>query len=139
MESIRINAMLRKILSPLNCWMAGVSIFIMALANGSFLGRLVDVYPPSEGNLLFLASVFLLFTLATTLLLVWLCHGRAARWVLAFYLLASSMAAYFMSAYGTVIDQTMLENTLQTNAAEAGDLFSASMLLYLLGLGLLPA
>ncbi len=44
-----------------------------------------------------------------------------------------------MSTYGTVIDQTMLENTLQTNAAEAGDLFSISMLLYLLVLGVLPA
>ena len=131
--------MLRKILSPLNCWVTGVSIFIMAFVNGSFVTRLVQVYPPGEGNVLFLGSVCMLFAMATTLMLLWLCYGRAAKWVLASYLVASSLAAYFMSAYGTVIDQTMLENTLQTNAAEAGDLFSVSMLLYLLGLGLLPA
>ncbi|HAV74423.1 MULTISPECIES: phosphoethanolamine transferase [Limnobacter] len=131
--------MWRNIFNPQNRWIAGVSAFLMLLANGSFTSRLMQAYPLFDGNVLFVASVFLLFTLATTLLLVWLCHGRAAPWVLAFYLIASSMAAYFMSTYGTVIDQTMLENTLQTNAAEAGDLFSISMLLYLLVLGVLPA
>ena len=105
--------MWRNIFNPQNRWIAGVSAFLMLLANGSFTSRLMQAYPLFDGNVLFVASVFLLFTLATTLLLVWLCHGRAAPWVLAFYLIASSMAAYFMSTYGTVIDQTMLENTLQ--------------------------
>lgn len=131
--------MWHNILNAQNRWITGVSVFLMLVANGSFASQLLLAYPLSDGNLLFVSSVLLLFTLATTFMLLWLCHGRAARWVLAFYLLASSMAAYFMSAYGTVIDQTMLENTLQTNAAEAGDLFSISMLLYLLGMGVLPA
>jgi len=131
--------MWHNILNAQNRWITGVSVFLMLVANGSFASQLLLAYPLSDGNLLFVSSVLLLFTLATTFMLLWLCHGRAARWVLAFYLLASSMAAYFMSAYGTVIDQTMLENTLQTNASEAGDLFSTSMLLYLLGLGVLPA
>ena len=131
--------MWHNILNAQNRWITGVSVFLMLVANGSFASQLLLAYPLSDGNLLFVSSVLLLFTLATTFMLLWLCHGRAARWVLAFYLLASSMAAYFMSAYSTVIDQTMLENTLQTNASEAGDLFSTSMLLYLLGLGVLPA
>jgi lipid A ethanolaminephosphotransferase len=122
-----------------NRWITGVSVFILLFSNGKFTEQLLKVYPLTDGNLLFVTSVILLFTMATILMLLWFCHGRVTRWILAFYLVASSMAAYFMSAYGTVIDQTMLENTLQTNVAEAGDLFSVSMLLYLLALGLLPA
>lgn len=62
--------MWRNIFNPQNRWVAGVSAFLMLLANGSFTSRLVQAYPLSDGNVLFVASVFLLFTLATTLLLV---------------------------------------------------------------------
>ena len=44
-----------------------------------------------------------------------------------------------MDSYGTVIDTDMIRNTLETNVAEASDLFSGKLLLYLLLLGILPS
>ncbi len=54
-------------------------------------------------------------------------------------LLATAAGAHFMLAYRIVIDSTMLVNVMQTNPAEARDLFSLPLFLWL-GLGaLLPA
>ena len=54
-------------------------------------------------------------------------------------LLGTAAGAYFMLAYGIMIDSTMLINVLQTDPREAADLFSPSLLATLLLGGALPA
>ncbi|OYU79199.1 MAG: phosphoethanolamine transferase, partial [Burkholderiales bacterium PBB5] len=54
-------------------------------------------------------------------------------------LLAAAGGAHFMLAYRIVIDSTMLVNVVQTNPAEARDLFSLQLFQWLVLGGLLPA
>ena len=58
---------------------------------------------------------------------------------LAALIVAGAGAAYFMNTYGVLIDDDMLRNALQTDAAETAGLLSWTLLVYLLALGLLPA
>lgn len=44
-----------------------------------------------------------------------------------------------MDSYQVVIDETMLVNTFETNAGEAGDLISLKLIGYVVLLGLLPS
>lgn len=54
-------------------------------------------------------------------------------------LLVASVASYFMSVYGVVIDDTMIHNVLETDVGEASGLFSARLILHVLLTGVLPA
>ena len=54
-------------------------------------------------------------------------------------LLTASVVSYFMDSYGVVIDKTMLQNMVETDVAEVNDLLSIKLVLYFIGLGLLPA
>jgi len=54
-------------------------------------------------------------------------------------LLLSSMTAYFMSQYGIVIDASMVQNVVETDVREAGELFSWKMVQSLLLFGVLPS
>lgn len=65
------------------------------------------------------------------------------RWtlkpVLTLSLLAAAAGAYFMQAYGVVIDPTMMANVLQTDPHETRDLLNWRLFGTVAGLGLLPA
>ncbi|WP_423837571.1 phosphoethanolamine transferase [Variovorax terrae] len=66
----------------------------------------------------------------------------AWRWTLkpaiALFVLAAAFGAYFMMAYGVVIDTPMVTNVLQTNPRETLDLLNLRLLLTVLVLALLP-
>ena len=55
------------------------------------------------------------------------------------FLLLTSAAAYFVNEYGIVIDGEMIRNIANTNTEEAYDLLTGGLILYVVGLGLLPA
>ncbi len=65
------------------------------------------------------------------------------RWLLkpavCFFVLAAAIGAYFMLAFGVVLDPTMMTNVVQTSTAEAGDLLGWRFFALVLGLGVLPA
>lgn len=116
-----------------------VSVFIMLTGNITFLERVAGIYSLEQGHWAFLLSVFCLFTAATAFLLNLVAYRTFTAPVLALFLLISSATAYFMDKYGTVLNDEMLINMLQTNVSEAGDLLSLSMVLRLAFLGLIPA
>ena len=116
-----------------------VSVFIMATGNLSLFQRLLEIYPLSANNLPFLISLTAFFTLTTSLFFLWVCHGRVGKWVLAIYLVASALAAYYMDQYGIVIDFMMIDNILETNPQELAGLISPSLVVRTLVFGLLPA
>ena len=116
-----------------------VSLFIMLTGNITFLERVAGIYSFEQGNWAFLLSVFCLFTAATAFLLNLVSYRTFTAPVLALFLLISSATAYFMDKYGTVLNDEMLINMLQTNVSEAVDLLSLSMMLRLVFLGLIPA
>lgn len=57
----------------------------------------------------------------------------------ALLLVVTAGVSYFMSEYGVVIDAHMIQNAVETNTAEAGDLISLGFLGYTFALGVLPA
>lgn len=67
----------------------------------------------------------------------------AWRWtfkpVLTILLLTAAAGAYFMMAYGIVVDDTMMVNVLQTDPREAGNLLNWRLFSTLAMLGVLPA
>ena len=116
-----------------------VALWLTGLDNFSYYRKVLEIYPLEGGNLPFLASIVALQFLFTLLLLGLIGWRPLLRPLLTILLVAASLAAYFMDSYGTVIDTDMIRNTLETNVAEASDLFSGKLLLYLLLLGILPS
>ena len=83
------------------------------------------------------------FAVALTLLLVALLSLLAWRWtlkpVLTLFLISAAAGAYFMMAYGIVIDSTMMVNVLQTDPRETRDLLNWRLFAAIGVLGVLPA
>ncbi|OGA23006.1 MAG: phosphoethanolamine transferase [Betaproteobacteria bacterium RIFCSPLOWO2_02_FULL_67_26] len=94
---------------------------------------------PRADNFLFLVSLPLLVVAWVYLLLSLVTWGRATQPVLGAVLLVSAAAGYFTDHYGMLLDHSMITNTLQTHTAEALDLLSWRLGLWLLVFGLLPA
>ena len=116
-----------------------VTLFIMLTGNWALWRRTLAIYPINAFDSLFLVSLFVFFTV-TTMLFFWaICHGKWTRWVLAFFLVAASQAAYYMDAFGTIIDTEMLNNIAQTDAKEFAGLLSGNLVIRTLFLGILPA
>lgn len=116
-----------------------VSLFIMLTGNQSLFKHVLEIYTLEQGHWVFLLSLFVLFTAATAFLLNLLAYRSLTTPVLALFLVVSSVAAYFTDKYGTVLNDEMLMNMLQTNVAEAGDLLSFSLVWRVALLGVLPA
>ncbi|MBC9249384.1 hypothetical protein A9179_03730 [Pseudomonas alcaligenes] len=87
---------------------------------------------------LFLISLPLFVWIWLYLLLSLLAWGRLTKPVLALLVLVSAAAGYFMHSYGIVIDYGMLTNVVQTDSAEALELFNGSLLVWMLAFGVLP-
>ena len=131
--------MYKKFISPQHGFIFLITLFLMAVGNVAFFQHLIATYPLTAANIPFLLSVTAFFAIASALFLIVICHGRATRWVLALIVFAASQAAYFMDVYGVVIDVDMLENVMQTDVREAGELLSFSFMLRTLAFGIVPA
>ncbi|NDE01639.1 MAG: DUF1705 domain-containing protein, partial [Gammaproteobacteria bacterium] len=88
----------------------------------------------------FVASVALLAGLVSNLFLMPLTLIRPlAKPLLAVALVLAALAAYFVWAYGTLVDKVMIRNVFETDALEAGELVNWKLLLFVGVLGVLPA
>jgi lipid A ethanolaminephosphotransferase len=127
----RINTQTRAILL--------VATFIMLTGNHALFGRILEVYPAKFNNVPFLASLGIFFSTLTALFLLAICHGRFTRWVLAFFLFTSSLAAYYMDQFGVIVDVVMLDNIAQTNPQEFAGLVSPMFVFRAILFGVIPA
>jgi lipid A ethanolaminephosphotransferase len=113
--------------------------FIAVFANIAFFRNILDFLPggwPATGHFISL-SLLLFFSLVA--LFSVLSPGRLLKPVLIFMLLTSSLCAYFMDTYNTIIDTNMLVNVIATDGAEARDLMTFRLFAYLALLGILPS
>jgi lipid A ethanolaminephosphotransferase len=115
------------------------AFFILLTGNFALFSRLTTIYPINDGNLLFVISLFSFFALTTILLLISICHGKMTRWVVAFILLLSAQAGYFMDSYGVIIDDLMIDNIFHSDIKEINGLLSFGFFARTLFLGLIPA
>jgi lipid A ethanolaminephosphotransferase len=116
-----------------------VTLFIMLTGNWSLFGRIVEIYPLNLYNLAFLSSLTMFFTILTALFFLLISYGKAARWILAVFLIIATQAAYYMDNFGVIVDVVMIDNIMQTNPQEFAGLLSVNLVVRTLLLGLIPA
>lgn len=117
----------------------GVALFLTLIANGTFFKHVIEVYSLSWNTIPFIASLALVLMSVTTILLSLFSFRHTLKPILILILISSSFVAYFMDAYNTVIDTHMIQNALETNLSESADLFSFTLVLYVLFIGVLPS
>ncbi len=116
-----------------------VVIFIMMTGNAALFNGILKIYPLTLSNIPFLISLTLFFTLITGIFFLLICQGKATRWLLACFLMITSLTAYYMDHYGVIIDTVMIDNLFQTNKNEAAGLITQSFVLNLILFGIIPA
>lgn len=118
----------------------GVAAYFVSVLNIAFWRRFVTaVAPINIHEYLFVAAfafaVFGLVVLSFTLV----GNRYLFKPVTSVLLLLTAAAAYFMNEYGIVIDAEMIRNITHTDRAEAFDLLTVRLVIYVVCLGLLPA
>lgn len=115
------------------------SVFLTIFYNLAFFRNLLDVYPVSHKNILFLVSLTLLLSSVIFLFLTLVCIRHTTKPVLTLIFLVSSLTSYFMDTYNIFVDDIMIHNILQTDIREAGDLLTLRLFVYLFLLGVIPS
>jgi lipid A ethanolaminephosphotransferase len=124
---------------PFRRFLIFVVIFLMAFDNTSFIRQASMLYEGNFTDMLFMGSLVFLFGALTLILLSLLCYRHTTKPVIMVVLVSSAFAAYFMDSYGSMLTTKMMSTLLETNFAEASDLLSVKMLVYVVFLGILPA
>lgn len=116
------------------------SLWIATVGNVALWRELARLPGMSTGQVVTISiALALVIALATAALLSVLAWRWTLKPVITVFLLSAAFGAYFMMAYGVVIDKTMMVNTLQTNVRETRDLLSWSLAATVLVLAVLPA
>ncbi len=115
------------------------SVFSAVCFNWTFFGHVFGVYPIGTDYLLFHASLFLVLVSILVVALACLGSEWTTKPLIIALQLGSALSSYFMDAYGTMVDEDMLRNALQTDVPEARDLASVSMLVHVVVLGVIPS
>lgn len=118
----------------------GVAVFLAGCCNLPFW----KAFAAATGgvtlvNLPLLFATFAMVVLAFYAFLAVVSFRFAMKPVLILLLVATSAASYFMDHYGIVIDKSMVQNVVETDAREASELVSWSLFWTVALLGLLPS
>lgn len=124
---------------PLAVTFAGA--LFMALCDNLALWRaLWRIAPPvTIENLAVTAAVFVVVVLLLTVLLATIGIRPLLKPALAVLLVTAAIVGYFMTAYGVVIDRSMIQNLFETDTREAVELLNAGLILHVLAFGIAPA
>ncbi|KAF0190726.1 MAG: phosphoethanolamine transferase [Gammaproteobacteria bacterium] len=115
------------------------AVFLVATANTTFFAKVIETYALTVTNIGFLLSVPLLLACILVLVTSLVASRYTTRPVLILMVLVAAPAAYFTDRFGTVIDDVMIQNMVDTNTAEATDLLTIELALRVLLLGIVPA
>lgn len=113
-----------------------VALFLAVTGNASFWRALAAAAPEALALRL---TAFAILTLLLGLLLSLFAVPRLWKPVVIGFVVLAAVCAHFMDTYGAVIDRTMVQNTIETDAGEVRDLLTPSLLLRVALLGVLPA
>ncbi len=115
------------------------ALFMVIFDNFAFFRNVTEVYPVSIGNIGFLISITIVLTSVIIILFSLFCFKYTAKPILITVLIVSSLVSYFMNHYNIVIDETMIQNTLETESREVFDLLNLKLFIYLVLAGILPS
>ena len=121
-------------------WVVVLASFWIATVCNVALWRALARLPDLSGTQAVTVSVALALVigLATAGLLSLLAWRWTLKPVIMLFCISAAFGAYFMMAYGVVIDKTMMINTLQTDVRETRDLLNWRLLATVLVLAVLP-
>ncbi len=111
------------------------SLFTIIAYNIPFIRAVYDKEPSPLAATLIIICIFVLLNL----ILSFLFTRRLVKPLAIIFCLLNTAALYFMGAYGVVIDKIMLLNVIQTDVYEVADLLNLKMILYLIGLAVIPS
>jgi lipid A ethanolaminephosphotransferase len=114
------------------------SIFMTAVGNTAMYEKLVAWQSESGSEFFYVVTLIPFQVLLLTWIVSFLTFHGAYKYVLSLLLLITAVSSYFSDAYGVVIDRGMLMNAVETNTAEARDLISWQLLLYVVGIFVIP-
>jgi len=129
----------RKVILSSNTVIALSVIFMIIFDNHAFWSSLFSVIDLSDpGMYLFLFACFGFIFSVTFAFLSIFAVGKAFKPLISFVLILASFTSYYMDAYGTVFDDVMVLNVVETNVHEALELFDLAILSHVLFFGMLP-
>jgi lipid A ethanolaminephosphotransferase len=111
------------------------SLFFVLFENFVFIKKSYEEFH----NIFFLIGLGVLLYVVISSLLLFVSNRYIIKPFLIVLFLTSSVAAYYMQIYGTIINDKMIQNIFETDCKEVYDLLSVRLFLYLLFLGALPA
>lgn len=115
-----------------------VSLFLTLTGNLKFFTEVISIYP-LENNTAFVASLFIFLFSSLAIFLLLISFRYTVKPILILLLLSSAVVSYFANNYGTIFDDNMIVNSLETNLAESLDLASFKLAIYVLILGVIPS
>ncbi|MBP9681221.1 MAG: phosphoethanolamine--lipid A transferase [Bacteriovorax sp.] len=116
-----------------------VALFLALFFNWTFFEKSLAIYPLDGGSAFFLSSMFVILVSFINIVLSLFRSKYTTKFFLILILLLSSLAAYVMDSYGSILDEVMVLNILHTDKNEAFDLFSFKLVLYFVFLGVIPS
>jgi lipid A ethanolaminephosphotransferase len=96
------------------------------------------MWHPTPRAMLFLVSLFVVVVCLQALLLALVPTRLGMRIAASALFVVAALGSYFANAYGAVMNQEMMRNVLQTDAAEVGGLLNFDLLAHVLVLGVIP-
>jgi lipid A ethanolaminephosphotransferase len=117
-----------------------VSLWIALTCNAGYWRVISENYPPGTLPTLIFGASFLALTVGLiSLVMLILTVAGATRLVLSVSLLVAAAAGYFTAHFGVLFDTGMLVNILETDRAEALELISLPIVVFIVLFGLIPA
>jgi lipid A ethanolaminephosphotransferase len=117
-----------------------LAAFLISAFNLPFWRQLYATVAPRDlYELAFIGVVALLAFASLAWLFICLAVPYLFKPLMCLLLVTTAAALYFRVEYGTLLDADMVRNILETNRAEAAELMTSRLFLYVFLLGLLPA
>lgn len=116
-----------------------LTLFFILFDNITFFTKVTQVYPLSWENFGFLCSIGVVLGCVIMIVLLVFTNRYTLKPIAILLLVISSLTNYFMQTYNVIIDETMIQNTLETNMNESFDLINIKLLAYVFLLGILPS
>lgn len=115
------------------------SLFLVLFTNFTFFSKVTEIYPLNSANILFIISLGVVLFSLLVLLFTLLSSKYTTKPFLITFMIIAAFSAYFMHSYQVVIDDSMIQNAVQTNINESLDLFSWQLVIFVLFLAILPS
>ncbi|MFT5708235.1 MAG: lipid A ethanolaminephosphotransferase, partial [Oceanospirillaceae bacterium] len=116
------------------------SVFIALFYNQTLWRLITDLYSPNTlYNVIFLFSFLVLLTGCINIIVSFFSLPRLHKPALITILLSTALVSYFMESYGVLIDQTMIQNAVETNTGEVFELININLILHFILSGIIPA